>query len=131
MRIRSCSSISKRSGLANLFVAGKTRCALPSPFVATTPQHSFGASARACATIWSYSSRAMRIRVGLRDLALARGGEILLGLILVLGDAGDRVLELAHALADRAAGLREALGAEHQQGDHEDQDDLHRSDLRK
>src|SRR5689334_17640781 len=115
MRIRSGSSISNRSGLANLFVAGKTCCAPPSPLVATTPQHSFGASARAWATIWSYSSRAIRIR-GLGGLALARGGEVLLlRLVLVLRDAGDRVLELAHALADRAASLGQALRAKDQE----------------
>src|SRR5262249_10251409 len=64
----------------------------------------------------------------LGHLALARGGQVRL-LLVVSRDAGDRVLELAHALADRAAGLGEALGPEDQEGDHEDQDDLHRSDL--
>ena len=50
----SAPSISYRSGLAAAFVARKTSTA--SPFLeATIPQHSFGASSRACETISSKS----------------------------------------------------------------------------
>jgi hypothetical protein len=43
--------------------------------------------------------------------------------------AADRALELAQTLADRAAEVGQALGAEHDQGDDEHDDDLEWSDV--
>src|SRR5262249_5127533 len=44
--------------------------------------------------------------------------------------AADRVLELAHALAERPSHFREPLGAEHEQGDDQDDDETSDTDLR-
>src|SRR5262245_19417744 len=44
--------------------------------------------------------------------------------------AADRVLELAHALAERPPHLGEPLGAEHEQGDDQDYDKTSDTDLR-
>src|SRR6266700_3351674 len=72
-------------------------------------------------------------------LALARGrgrGGVLgpdgeLGVRLRLGRrvAADRVLELAHALAQRTADLGKAAGAEEQEREQEEQDDLGGADV--
>src|SRR6478735_1626948 len=60
---------------------------------------------------------------------LVRGAGRQLGL-LVLVRAGDRILELAHALAERAPDLRQALGPEHEQGDDQDHDQPGDANLR-
>src|SRR5262245_59632551 len=44
--------------------------------------------------------------------------------------ATDRVLELAHALTERASHFGEPLGAEHEQGDDQDDDQTSDTDLR-
>src|SRR4051794_30380065 len=49
---------------------------------------------------------------------------------LAIAAAGERVLELAHPLADRAAGVGQPLGAEHHEGDDQHDDELHGSDSR-
>src|SRR3990172_4736956 len=64
IRIRSRGSISNRSGLGMAFVARYTCTGVPS-LVDTIPQHSFGRSSRACATISSTRSRLIRTAGGL------------------------------------------------------------------
>src|SRR4051794_24569591 len=63
---------------------------------------------------------------GVSLLGLDRGALV----VVVLGLAGERVLELAHALAERLAHLGQALRAQHDEGDGEDDDELHRADVR-
>src|SRR4051794_12599795 len=55
-------------------------------------------------------------------------GGALVVVALVL--SGERVLELAHALAERLADLGQLLRAQHDEGDGEDDDELHRADVR-
>src|SRR3954463_4945173 len=88
------------------------------------PQHSFGASSRAGGTISSFGWRAIRTPLSLG----AREG----GLVVVVRRrlAGDRVLELAHPPADGAARLGQALRAQDDERDDEDEGDLQRPDLR-
>src|SRR5262245_14262857 len=50
-------------------------------------------------------------------------------LVVVSVLAGDRVLELAHPAPHRASDLRKALGAEEQQRQQKQQDDLPRADV--
>src|SRR3954464_11852211 len=59
-------------------------------------------------------------------LALDRGTLV----VVAIGFAGERVLELAHALAEGLAHLGQLLRAQHDQGDGEDDDELHRADVR-
>src|SRR5207302_9160294 len=61
-----------------------------------------------------------------RGRLLDRGGK----LGLVLGLARDRVLELLHPRPERAADLRQPLGAEEQQRQEEQKNDLAGSDVR-
>src|SRR5215207_2820649 len=101
------------------------------------PQHSFGASSRACATISSISGRAIRTPLRLVDpparlgrLGIGVGLELrCLGLVAVTPDARERLLELAQPTADRARRLRQPLGAEHDERYREDEQDLQRSDV--
>src|SRR6478735_690280 len=60
---------------------------------------------------------------------LVRGAGRQLGLLVVVR-AGDRILELAHALAERAPDLRQALRPEHEQRDDQDHDQSGDADLR-
>src|SRR5207244_8231202 len=62
------------------------------------------------------------------DRGLDGGGLELPRLVVVL--AGHGVLELAHALAERASDLRQALRTEEQQRNQEQKDDLAGSDIR-
>src|SRR5690242_5449072 len=106
------------------------------------PQHSLGASSRACATMRSSMERA--IRMGRPTLAAASattgpealgalGGlqrlDLVVGLVVGLAAVVDGVLELAHPVADRLAHLGQALRPEDDQGDHQDDDELHRTDV--
>ena len=59
--------------------------------------------------------------------ALERG--VLVVVIVAARVAADGVLELAHPVADRATDLRKALGAEHDQGDDEHDDELTGADV--
>src|SRR4051794_32787910 len=104
-------STSKRSGLRAVFSASWTDTARPSR-TAIMPQHSLGKSRRAWATMWSTSSGAMSTPRGYRPvLGVGRRGPLLLALdggalvLVALGLAGERFLELAHALAERLAHL--------------------------
>src|SRR4051794_31533732 len=67
-------------------------------------------------------------------LRLERGALVLvpveLAVAVAVAVAAQRVLELAHALADRAAGVGQLLRAEHDQRDREDEDELHGADVR-
>src|SRR3954468_11216981 len=65
-------------------------------------------------------------RVSTVLLALDGGALVVVALAL----AGERVLELAHALAQGLAHLGQLLRAQHDQGDGEDDDELHRADVR-
>src|SRR5688500_531969 len=103
---RSFESISYANGLARALRALKSVTARPS-LVPTRPQHSFGASSRAWATISSSIERAMRKRSGALG-GLQRGDLVL---VVVLGVAADRALELPHSVADRLADLGQALRA--------------------
>src|SRR3954453_3376888 len=98
--------------------------------MAIMPQHSFGKSRRAWATMRSTSSGAMSTPRGNRPLfslfALDRGAFV----VVAVGLARERVLELAHALAQRLAHLGQLLRAQHDQGDGEDDDELHRAGVR-
>src|SRR3954466_50083 len=122
-------STSKRSGLRAVFSASCTDTARPSR-TAIMPQHSLGKSRRAWATMRSTSSGAMSTPRGYRPrvllLALDRGPLV----VVALGLARERVLELAHALAQRLADLGQLLRAQHDEGDGEDDDELHRADVR-
>src|SRR5215218_6372408 len=89
------------------------------------PQHSFGASSRAWAIIWSSSERAIRKRSGALG-GLQRGDLVL---VVVLGVAADRVLELPHPVADRLAHLGQALRTEDHQRDDEHDHELEGSDI--
>src|SRR4051812_15730563 len=118
-------SISNRNGLATTFSVACTPVAAPSR-AAMTPQHSLGASRTACATISSSSVRAILTRNRLDVLRVQALGVV----VLVVGrDVRERVLELAHALAERPADLGELLRPQHDQGDDEDHDELHGSDV--
>src|SRR5207237_538656 len=87
-------------------------------------------------------AKAPRDPHGLDGVALARGdgsGRVLradrrldLGPLVVVLDAhaADGVLELAHALAERAADLGEALRPEEEQREQQEQDDLAWADVR-
>src|SRR3954466_10418758 len=122
-------STSKRSGLRAVFSASCTDTARPSR-TAIMPQHSLGKSRRAWATMRSTSSGAMSTPRGYRQavllLALDRGALV----VVAIGLAGERVLELAPALAERLAHLGQLLRAQHDEGDGEDDDELHRADVR-
>src|SRR4051812_8661028 len=68
---------------------------------------------------------------GWLQLGLRGGREVALVLVVVLAlVARDRVLELPHAGADRPAHLGQALRTEDDQGDDEDDHELHRPDIR-
>src|SRR5688572_11346447 len=106
------------------------------------PQHSSGASSRACATMRSSMERGMRMAApdarvtdsaarrpdpagpagALRALGRLERLDLVLVVVVVLPAAADRVLELAHAVADRLADLGEPLGPEDDQRDDEDDD---------
>src|SRR4051812_48256906 len=125
-RARSRPSTSKRNGLAARFSASWTSVAAPSR-TATRPQHSAGKSRRAWSTMRSSSACAIRKRL----LRLQRGALVLVhaprrGVVL----ARERRLELAQPPADGAPGLGQLLGAEDDQGDRQDDDELHRTDVR-
>src|SRR3954471_17655258 len=134
VRCTSRPSTSKRSGLRAVFSASWTDTARPSR-TPIMPQHSLGKSRRAWATIRSTSSGAMSTPRGYRPV-LGGPGPLLLALdrgalvVVAVGLAGERVLELAHALAERLAHLGQLLRAQHEQGDDEDDDELHRADVR-
>src|SRR5262245_44503630 len=95
------------------------------------PQHSFGASSRACATISSSCSRVSRTAGSGLELAAALAGDrvALVVVVLVLGVHVHGFLELTDALADRARDLGQPLGTQDDQCDREDDDDLCGSDL--
>src|SRR5215216_420818 len=116
--------MSYASGLARALRALYRATACPSR-LPTMPQHSFGASSRAWATIWSSSERAIRKRSGALG-GLQRGDLVL---VVVLGVAADGVLELPHPVADRLAHLGQALRAEDDQGDDEHDHELERADV--
>src|SRR4051794_35813046 len=124
-RARSRPSTSKRNALPARFSASWTSVAAPSR-TATMPQHSSGKSRRAWSTIRSSSACAIRKRL----LRLQRG-------TLVVVDAPRRLVvarqgrpELAQPPADGAPGLGQLLGTEDDQRDREDEDELHRADVR-
>src|SRR4051794_25729935 len=121
-------STSKRSGLAARFSASCTLTATPS-LTAIMPQHSFGKSRRAWATMRSMSSGAISTPRGYRGglFALDRGPLVV---VASLGLARERLLELAHPLAERLADLGQLLRPEHDQGDGENDDELHGADVR-
>src|SRR5215217_2744350 len=79
---------------------------------------------------WRRRRGSTLIGLGRRGWGLVRGASRQLGLLVVRA-AGDRVLELAHALAERAPDLGEALGAEDEQRDDEDHDEPGDADFRK
>src|SRR4051812_9989009 len=87
------------------------------------PQHSFGASSSAWATISSTRDRAIRKLLGARGLGRLELGDVVIVVVRPATDARDRVLELAHPLAERAPDLGQSLRPEEDQG--EDQDDEH------
>src|SRR5215217_1201688 len=116
--------MSYASGLARALRALYRATACPSR-LPTMPQHSFGASSRAWATIWSSSERAIRKRSGALG-GLQRGDLVL---VVVLGVAADGVLELPHPVADRLAHLGQALRAEDDEGDDEHDHELERTDV--
>src|SRR3954453_3248873 len=129
-RCTSRPSTSKRSGLRATFSASWTLTARPSR-TATIPQHSLGKSRRAWWTMRSTRSGEISTppsvsSVLLRLLGLDRGALVVVALVL----SGERLLELAHALAERLADLRQLLRAQHDEGDGEDDDELHRADVR-
>src|SRR4051794_17088 len=127
VRITSRGSTSKRSGLCAAFVMRYTRSERPLR-PASRPQHSSGASARACATISSMCSGANstppRLQAG---LGLDR---LPVGAILVAVVAAQRLLELAHPVADRAPDLGQLLRAEHDQSDREYDNEFKGPDLK-
>src|SRR5262245_30606718 len=94
---------------------------------ALSAMNSRARSSPRCST--SVASSPWRRRRGSTLMALLRGrrrglvpgARRQLGLLVVA--AADRVLELAHALAERAPDLREALWPEHEQRDDEDHDE--------
>src|SRR5918999_3656570 len=118
-------SISKRNGLAATFSVACTAVAAPSR-PAMTPQHSLGASRTACATISSSSPRAILTPDRLVGLRAEAPGVVAL---VVGGDVRERVLELAHPLAERPVHLGQLPRAHADEGDDEDDDELHRSDV--
>src|SRR3954462_5529756 len=120
----SIGSTSKRSGLRAALPIRYTRSVRPSR-PATRPQHSLGASSRAWAIISSRCWGATSMPPS-GYLPLLAGFERVAILVALL--AADRFLELAHAVADRAADLGELLRAEHDQRDGEDDDELEGSD---
>src|SRR3712207_3426091 len=92
--------------------------------MAIRPQHSSGRASVAWATISSRSARGSRKpALGLRGLQL--------GVIVVVVDlgAGDGVLELAHAAAERAADLGQALRTQDEQRDDEHDHEFHGTDV--
>src|SRR5689334_20470829 len=131
-------STSKRSGLAAMFSASCTLTATPSR-TAIMPQHSLGKSRRAWATMRSMSSGAISTPRdywpraagsaggGVFLLALDRGALVLVAVVVL---PRQRLLELAHALAERLADLGQLLRPEHDQGDRENDDELHGADVR-
>src|SRR3712207_4912864 len=124
---RSRPSISNASGEARRLRVSRTASATPSR-PRTTPQHSFGASRRACSMISSRRWRAILIaRPDYEALRAQRVGVLVVG--VALGIARDRVLELAHAVAERAAEVRQLLRAQHDQGDDEDDDQFGEADV--
>src|SRR3954451_21372395 len=56
-------------------------------------------------------------------------GQLLRLFLVVVGQPGHRVLEVAHPLAKRAAHFGQALGAEDDQGDDADEEQLHGADV--
>src|SRR4051812_17067036 len=109
----SSGSTSKRSGLAAALCMRNTRCERPSR-PAISPQHSSGASARACATISSMCSGAN----SMSPPSLFRcfdGGDVFV--LVALGVAAQRLLELPHPLPERAAHFGQLLRAEDDQRD--------------
>ena len=58
-----------------------------------------------------------------------RFGGVFLGVVVVFALAGDRVFELADPFAEAVAELRQPFGAEHDQGDDQDDDDLEGADV--
>src|SRR5689334_7661224 len=123
VRCTSSPSTSKRSGLAAMLRASCTLTARPSR-TAIMPQHSLGKSRFACATMRSTSSGAIstspRVSGRARLLGLDRGAVVVVAVALALG--AQRVLELAHALAEGPAHLGQLLRPEHDEGDGEDDD---------
>src|ERR687894_1592259 len=123
--ISSRPSMSKRNGLAARFSSACADVALPSR-PTMSPQHSFGASRTACATISSSRSRAIFTAERL-DGAIGRLRLLeLLGVVVVVaaGHVRHRLLELAHALAQRAADLGKLLRAEYDERDGQDEQQL-------
>src|SRR4051794_32378264 len=120
----SSGSTSKRSGLCAAFSMRKTRTERPSR-PARSPQHSSGATSRACVTISSMCSGANSTPRSLFR-RVDRGDVVVL---VVAGLAAQGLFELAHAFAQRPADLRELLGPEDDQCDGKDYDELHGSDI--
>src|SRR5215218_8441594 len=120
-RYSSIPSTSKRNWLAAVFWASWMLTARPSR-VATRPQHSLGASRCAWAITRSSRSAAMTTDAGTARRAL-------LVVVAAAGLAAQRLLELAQAVADGAADLGELLGAEHDERDRQDDDELHGADV--
>src|SRR4051794_5865631 len=89
------------------------------------PQHSFGASSRAWATICSTRARGSALTAAGGAIRREGGGLAVLLVLVVGGDAADGVLELAQALAERLARLGQSLGPEDDEGDHQDDDEFH------
>src|SRR3954447_4680648 len=116
----SIGSTSKRSGLRAALAIRYTRSVRPSR-PATRPQHSFGASSRAWAIISSRCSGATSMAPSGYSRSALRFERVA---ILVALLAAERFLELAHAVADRAADLGELLRPEHDQRDGQDDDEL-------
>src|SRR4029078_2467474 len=142
VRCDSLPSTSKSSVFAASFSASWTLRARPSR-TAIMPQHSLGKSRRAWATMRSMSSGAISTPRGHRPalwragggpadrgplLLALDGGSLVLVAVLVL--ARQRLLELAHALPERLAHLGQLLRPEHDQGDGENDDELHGADVR-
>src|SRR3954469_19079494 len=129
VRCTSRPSASNRIGLRAVFSASCTDTARPSR-TAIMPQHSLGKSRRAWATMRSTSSGAMSTPRGYRQAVLLLALDRVALVVVAIGLAGERALELAHALAERLAHLGQLLRAQHDEGDGEDDDELHRADVR-
>src|SRR3954470_16267434 len=87
---------------------------------------------------WIFLMRATRPALR-RGLVLGLGhGDVGLGVGLCLRELGllvvvvtaDRALELAHSATHRASDVRQLLGSDDHQGDDQDDDQFHRSDVR-
>ena len=67
--------------------------------------------------------------VAVVDVGVLERRQLVVVVVVVAGDAGDGVLELAHALAERAPDLGQLLRAEHDQGDDQDDQQLGDADV--